>query len=109
MRVRLLGPTEVDPGGARPGPRDRAVPAARSVHPGQILASEALAEALWRDGPPASAAKVVQGCVSRLRSLLGPASIETTGGGYRLDPHRVDLDRDEFERLAADGREQAAA
>ena len=105
MRVRLLGPVEVDSANGQPGPRDRLVLDALAVRHGQPITAEGLADALWPQGRPASWAKVVQGCVSRLRAALGPEVIETTDRGYRLMPGRVELDRDEFEQLLVQGRE----
>ena len=49
------------------GRRDRAVLTALAVSPGEALSADQLAEVLWPDEPPASWAKVVQGCVVRLR------------------------------------------
>ena len=103
MRVRLLGPVEVDSATGQPGPRDRLVLDALAVRHGQPITAEGLADALWPEGRPASWAKVVQGCVSRLRAVLGPEVIETTDRGYRLVPGRLELDRDEFEQLLRAG------
>ena len=105
MRLRVLGPIEAgDAAGL--GPRDRVVLAALAVRPGDALNAEVLADALWGERPPASWSKVVQGCISRLRRVLGADLISTTSAGYRLTP--VDSDRDEFEALAARGREYLA-
>jgi DNA-binding SARP family transcriptional activator len=102
MRLRVLGPIEAgDAAGL--GPRDRVVLAALAVHPGDALNADVLADALWGERPPVSASKVVQGCVSRLRRVLGADAISTTSAGYRLT--LTDSDRDEFEELAARGRE----
>jgi DNA-binding SARP family transcriptional activator len=57
------------------------------------------------DEPPASWAKVVQGCVVRLRKLLGPSAVETTPQGYRLRVPADSMDSLRFERLLARGRE----
>ena len=65
--------------------------------PGERVDAETLAEALWGEQPPASATKVVQGCVSRLRKALGADAIETVGGGYRVSPGELDIDRQQFE------------
>jgi DNA-binding SARP family transcriptional activator/WD40 repeat protein len=107
--VRLLGPTETGTGGsAGLSPRDRVVLSALSVRPGDSLSAERLADALWGESPPSSWAKVVQGCVVRLRRVLGTGTIETTAAGYRLSRDHVDLDRDEFEDLVRRGREHLA-
>ncbi len=71
------------------------------------MAADALADALWPAGPPASWAKVVQGCVSRLRRAFGPGVIETGPSGYRLPPGQVRLDVEEFEELVERGRTAA--
>ena len=105
MRLRVLGPIEAgDAAGL--GPRDRVVLAALAVRPGDALNAEVLADALWGERPPPSWTKVVQGCISRLRRVLGADLISTTSAGYRLT--LVDSDRDEFEALAARGREYLA-
>ena len=62
---------------------------------------------LWPDGPPASAAKVIQGCVVRLRGLLGSDAIVTSEQGYRLDGV-VEIDVVRFEEGLALGREYLA-
>ena len=103
--MRLLGPVEVDSADGQPGPRDRVVLDALAVRQGQPIPAEGLAEALWPEGRPASWSKVVQGCVSRLRTILGAEAIETTDRGYRLVSGRVELDRDEFEELVRQGRD----
>jgi DNA-binding SARP family transcriptional activator len=109
MRVRLLGPVEVDSANGQPGPRDRLVLDALAVRHGRPVSAEGLADALWPEGRPASWAKVVQGCVSRLRAVLGTDAIETTDRGYRLVPGRLELDRDEFESLVQQGRDHLRA
>ncbi len=107
--MRLLGPTETGTDGSGLSPRDRVVLSALSVRAGDSLSAERLADALWGESPPSSWAKVVQGCVVRLRRALGADSIETTPTGYRLRRDRVHLDRDEFEDLVHRGREALGA
>ena len=96
-RLRVLGPLEVDGAAAELGPRDRVVVSALALRPGERVDAEVLAEALWGEEPPASAAKVVQGCVSRLRKALGVDAIETVDGGYRVRSDELDIDRQQFE------------
>ena len=43
--------------------------------------------------------KVVQGCVVRLRKVLGAAAIETSPAGYRLTTPPDDVDAHRFERM----------
>ena len=82
-------------------------PPSPSIRAGRSRA-ESLADALWGERPPASWAKVVQGCVVRLRRTLGPNAIVTVSGGYRLALVGDDLDTTQFERLVERGRTQAA-
>ena len=105
MTITLLGAVGVDDGRSRPSPRDRVVLAALSIRPGQVVTAAELTDALWGDAPPASAAKVVQGCVVRLRRALGAAAIETVHEGYRLAIPAEEIDVCRFERLAARARE----
>ena len=109
MRVGVLGPVEVDGGSVALGPRDRVTLAVLAVRPGQHVTADALAEALWGDDLPPSSSKVVQGCVSRLRKVLGATAIETTPGGYRLRLHRDDLDLVLFEHHLGRARELLSA
>ncbi len=85
--------------------RDRVVLAALAVHAGEAVAAERLADALWGDQPPSSWAKVVQGCIVRLRRKLGADAIETVQYGYRLLVPADDVDVLRFARMLARGRE----
>jgi predicted ATPase len=65
--------------------------------------------------PPATAAKIVQGYVARLRKLLPPGLVETREPGYRINLREDRLDLARFEQLrqqaasaAAEGGNQAA-
>jgi DNA-binding SARP family transcriptional activator len=99
MMFLLLGPFEgpVD----LPGGKPKALLARLVLDAGRAVPADALVDALWEDPPP-SAPKVLQAHVSALRKALGPASIETRGGGYALRGATSDLAR--FEELT----EQAA-
>ncbi|HCB06297.1 MAG TPA: hypothetical protein DEQ43_19020 [Nocardioides bacterium] len=108
MKVGLLGPLELEAGTLSLSPRDRLVLAALAVRRGQWLSAESLADALWHEQPPASWVKVVQGCVSRLRRVLGAEAIETSTSGYRLRIDLVDLDVVEFEELFGRARSASA-
>ena len=99
MRVRLLGSLEVD---GEPGPggrRDRTVLVQLALAAGTVVTVDELSGALWGDEIPASAAKVVQGCVVRLRKLLGADAVETVAGGYRLRILRDQIDVHRFAQL----------
>lgn len=101
VRIGVLGPLEIDEGSARLGSRDRIVLTALAMRPGELLTPEQLADAVWGDRPPASWPKNLQGCVSRLRKLLGPDAIETSAQGYRLRLSTDAVDVVEFSQLAA--------
>ena len=74
----MLGPLEVDGGVIALGPRDRAALEVLVLRHGVPVRAETVADALWGEHPPPSSAKVVQGCVVRLRKALGPTTISTT-------------------------------
>jgi DNA-binding SARP family transcriptional activator len=116
VHVRLLGPFEVVIGGAPlplGSPQQRAVLAVLALRPGEVVATDALVEALWPRGAPATAVPVVRTYVSRLRQVLAAAGVE--GGlvarppGYVLavDPGLVDARC--FEQLVGRGRDELAA
>src|SRR4051794_627517 len=75
------------------------------MQPGDEVRTERLFEVLWGETPPASAAKVVQGCVVRLRKTLGAAAIATTPSGYRLALPGSDIDSARFEAAVERGQE----
>jgi DNA-binding SARP family transcriptional activator/WD40 repeat protein len=108
MVIGVLGTLTVDEASASLGRRDRVVLSALATRAGQVVSQDLLADALWRDEPPASAQKVVHGCVSRLRRLLGPEVIQTAPQGYRLVVPDDSVDSVRFERTVARARELAA-
>jgi DNA-binding SARP family transcriptional activator len=79
--------------------------AALVLHPGETVSAGRLADALWGERPPATWAKVIHGCVARLRKVLGATAIETTRQGYRLVLPVEEVDAQRFERLVQRGRE----
>ncbi|MFV0460534.1 MAG: BTAD domain-containing putative transcriptional regulator [Actinomycetales bacterium] len=104
MAVYVLGPLSVD-GSGRLAPRERVVLATLTLRPNEPVSAERLADALWGESRPTSWAKVVQGCVVRLRKALGPDSIATTDHGYALTVPDSDIDAVRFERLLHRGEE----
>src|SRR5690349_13142741 len=89
MRIRLLGPVEVWDGDRRLplGPaKQRATLAILALRANRSVSVEQLVEGVWGEEPPASAPKLVQQHVSRLRRLLadGGTQIVTRGRGYEL-------------------------
>jgi DNA-binding SARP family transcriptional activator/tetratricopeptide (TPR) repeat protein len=119
MEFRILGPLEALDGGrvvGLGGSGQRALLAVLLLHPNETLATDRLIDELWGERPPATAVKIVQVYVSRLRKAFvagegdGLAGVLVTRGhGYelRLDPERLDAHR--FERLVAEGRGELAA
>ena len=105
MGIAVLGPLTLDGSDDVLGRRDRVVLAALAVHPGDVLSADQLADALWGDHVPASWSKVVQGCVVRLRKLLGAHAIETSPSGYRLTVSFDEIDAQRFERAVVRARQ----
>jgi WD40 repeat protein/DNA-binding SARP family transcriptional activator len=105
MRIGVLGPLTVDGATGGVGPRDRVVLAALTTCRGETVSTEQLADALWGDDPPPSWAKVVQGCVARLRKRIGPDAIDTVGDGYRLRVSAGEVDAAQFEQSVARAQE----
>ena len=108
MGIAVLGPLEVDGRVNGLSPRDRVVLSALVVRAGETVSTEALADALWGESLPASWAKVLQGCVVRLRKRLGGAAIESGGHGYQLVLTDDELDHRVFERLLQRSRDSLA-
>lgn len=102
--IAVLGPLTVDDSGAL-GRRDRIILEALVAHAGRPVSTDQLTDAVWGDRPPASAAKNIQGCVVRLRKLLGQEAILTSSSGYRLDLPADEVDVQRFERSVARSRE----
>lgn len=105
MSIAVLGPLTVDGEAGQFGPRDRVVLAALAVRPGDVVSADRLADALWGERRPGTWGKVVQGCIVRLRKILGAGGIETSPQGYRLNISSDDIDSLKFERLLGRGRE----
>lgn len=108
MGIAVLGPLQVDGRTNGLSPRDRVVLSALVVRAGEPVSTEALADALWGEALPASWAKVLQGCVVRLRKELGGAAIQSAAHGYRLALADEELDHRVFERLLDRAREALA-
>jgi len=115
MEFRILGSMDVVAGDRLvelPSGRARALLALLILDAGQPIAAERLIDELWGEHPPATAATVVQGLVSRLRKALepnrpkgAPAEIlETLGSGYRLAIDTSAVDAHHFTRLVDQAR-----
>ena len=105
MGIAVLGPLQVDGQSNGLSPRDRVVLSALLVRAGDPSSTDALADVLWGTHPPASSAKVVHGCIARLRKRLGGAAIESAAGGYLLKVNDTEIDSHRFERLFERARE----
>ena len=104
VRVGVLGPLLVGDGAFGLGPRDRVVLSVLAARAGAVVRTDTLAEALWGEDPPASALKVLQGCVLRIRRGIGAEGVRTDAGGYRLALRRDELDATAFEDLVGRAR-----
>jgi DNA-binding SARP family transcriptional activator len=116
MDFRILGPLEVLDGKRAlsvAGRKQRALLALLLIHANETLSTDRIADELWAERPPATAAKSVQVHIFRLRKALafgaGEQLLVTRQQGYelRVDPDQVDSRR--FERLVAEGRSELAA
>jgi WD40 repeat protein/DNA-binding SARP family transcriptional activator len=106
VQIGVLGPLTIGGTASRAPRRDRVVLEVLVVRAGNVVSAEQMADALWQEELPASWAKVVQGCIVRLRKMLGVAAIETTPRGYRLGVPADALDSLRFERLLGRARER---
>jgi DNA-binding SARP family transcriptional activator len=106
IEYRLLGPLEVLVDGSPAtlgGPRQRAVLVCLLARANAVVPAASIADDVWGDDPPETAANVLQSYISHLRKALGKHAIETRGNGYvaRVDRERLDLIA--FERAAHHG------
>jgi DNA-binding SARP family transcriptional activator len=113
--LRILGPVElIGLGGpVRLGAaKERRLLAVLALHLGEAVSQDRLAEALWGEHAPRSAANTLQNYVLRLRRALQAAEgvqILTDPAGYRLQAPADVVDARLAERLIAEGREATAA
>ncbi len=112
MHFAVLGRLEVrdDAGTIVPitAPKQQALLSLLLMRSSRVVSSDAIADALWADTPPASAATAIRFHVSKLRSVIeqddAPELIVTISPGYRmmLAGHWFDAHR--FETLVEEGR-----
>ena len=89
MQVALLGPLEVRSEKGPVGlsaPKQRAVVEMLALRPSRPVTAELLIAGLWGESPPASAAKVLQTYVSRLRRAIPEPCLMTSGNAYFAQP-----------------------
>src|SRR5215467_13607790 len=107
MRIRILGPFHVEDGGQQitiGGVRQRAVLADLLLRANEVVPSEQILVDLWGGDVPPSAANALQAAVSRLRRVLPPSRLTTTGPGYMLRIFPAEVDAVQFEQLIFEGR-----
>src|SRR4051794_22369547 len=81
-----------------------------ALEAGRTVSADRLAEGLWGDESPPSAAKMVQLYVSHLRRVLDGAGVRivTRGGGYELQFADGEIDAVRAERLLDESRPREA-
>ncbi|WP_419999341.1 AfsR/SARP family transcriptional regulator [Streptomyces boninensis] len=110
----MLGPLQVWDGAewsAVRAPQQRVVLAVLLAEAGRTVTVDRLADEIWGERPPKTAATVVQGYVMRLRRQFGrdgARRLLTRDRGYQLVLDEPDLDAGEFERLADAGKRRLA-
>ena len=113
MEFRILGPLEVrreDHPLALGGAKQRALLAILLIQANKVVAVERLAELLWGDDPPVTAAHAIEVYVSQLRKALEPDGapyrvLLTSPAGYSVRIEPAELDAKQFQTLVA-GAEQ---
>jgi DNA-binding SARP family transcriptional activator len=116
MRFRILGPLEVlSPDGwtAIGAAKWRSLLAGLLLRPGQLVPTDSLIFDLWGDSPPSTANNLVSIYVHRLKKeVIGDAEgrlLVYRAPGYMLRVAPGDLDIQQFESLAAEGRTALAS
>ncbi|GHC74484.1 hypothetical protein GCM10007079_08780 [Nocardiopsis terrae] len=118
MRVRVLGPLEVDINGRTVVPtagKPRKVLSLLALYPDQVIPVPMLIEELWRSAPPRSALATLQTYILQLRrrigAALGPESpvdpksiLIKQYGGYRLRVPDGCVDVELYQQLIAAAR-----
>ena len=108
MDFRILGPLEVVGAGGVVTIRAaklRALLALLLLHANTVVSTDALIDAMWPAGRPASGARLLQVYVSQLRRALGEdGRITTRPAGYSLTVGPEELDGTRFERALTEGR-----
>jgi YVTN family beta-propeller protein len=78
------------------------------LHANEAISPERILEELWPAGAPENARKSIHIYISHLRKAIGPGRIETTPAGYLLRLTPDELDVNQFESLATEGRDALA-
>ncbi len=96
VELGVLGPIQVRQYGlpvAIPGAKPRAILTMLGLHAGSVVSADMLAELVWGDDPPRTAAKALQTHISALRRTLGDGFVLTEGTGWTLSTTEVDATR----------------
>ena len=113
LTFRILGPLEALVDGRRvdlSSRRERALLGVLLLRFGEVVSVEALVDSVWGEQAPASARHMVHEYVSRLRGVLGDASvIVTRAPGYTVQRDACDLDAARFAELLRTARSGVAA
>lgn len=107
MDFRILGPLEVTGSEGTiviPAQKQRTTLGVLLLHPKEVVSQGYLADELWGERKPPSAAKLVQTYIGKLRSALGTSVIETRPPGYLLHIEEDALDAARFRRLVGEAR-----
>jgi DNA-binding SARP family transcriptional activator len=107
LDFRILGPLEVTDAGEPielHGQKQRALLALLLLEANRVVSTDRIADALWGEQPPRTAATSIQNFISQLRKLLGAETLVTKPPGYelRLAPEQLDLER--FRHLIEEAR-----
>jgi predicted ATPase len=105
VHIGFFGGLSVD-GHTISGTMQRALLFRLAIDVGTVVSTHTLITDLWPDVPPGNARAALQSNVSRLRTQLAPAVIESDVDGYRLVVGRADVDVIEFQDLVADAGAQ---
>jgi len=119
VRLEVLGPLAAWRRGRVVAPiaaKHRVILGVLAVAPNTWVHQEALIDAVWGEGSPATAASLVRTYVRTLRGLLDPKQsprnpdglVVMAGSGYRLQATADQLDLLAFEQLAERGRAECS-
>jgi len=113
VEIRVLGPVALTADGrdiAIRSPKQRVILAMLALSPRVTV--DHMADALWRDVPPASVGPTIHTLVSRLRRTIedagGGITIRSEGAGYVMDVDPTRIDARMFEEYSAAGRRALA-
>lgn len=113
IRFNMLGPLEFWSGGQQiplGGPKQRAILGYLLVHTNEVVATRKIIGALWPEGAPSTARKMLQNTVSNIRGLLSAqgdsssSALLTHSPGYMLRTDVASLDLLHFQHLSRVGR-----